>query len=236
VRVGLLTLLCLHGQGGAALAGALERAMIGKSTVVDLTRPVPHRGEGPGACPDGPVESVTRLYVPVAAPRGQRTIAQISMRDLLLNAVVVDITAKVDGRKDYRVSVRDLQAWERTHGRIPKRSMVLLRTGATSEAGAALPMQSGEAQDPAPLPGFQPSALAFLLQQREIRGVGQDTLMVHPAPAGSADTTPTGRAGTLQVENLTNLDRLPPKGAKLVIAPLRLGEDSAPARVIAILP
>jgi kynurenine formamidase len=36
--------------------------------------------------------------------------------------------------------------------------------------------------------------------------------------------------------NLTNLDRLPSKGAKLVIAPLRLEAGSAPVRVFAILP
>jgi kynurenine formamidase len=36
--------------------------------------------------------------------------------------------------------------------------------------------------------------------------------------------------------NLTNLDRLPAKGTKLVIAPLRLEAGSAPTRVIAILP
>jgi len=44
------------------------------------------------------------------------------------------------------------------------------------------------------------------------------------------------RAGKHRIEILTNLDRLPMKGAELVIASLRVEAASAPARVIAILP
>ncbi len=221
-RIGLLALLILHSQGGQALAGALERAMIGKSSVVDLTRP--SSGGAVGAS-----EPITRLHAAIGTPSEQRTVAQIPLRDLFLLAVVVDVKSMVDRQAGYRVSAEDLQAWERKHGRIPKRSLVLLRTGAPATAG-----DSGRPF--AELPGFQPAALAFLLEQREIRGVGQDGPMVQPVPPGSNDSTPPGRAGTMQVENLTNLERLPPKGAKLIIAPLRLTEDFAPARVIAILP
>ena len=235
VRIGLLALLVLHGQGGQALAGALERAMIGKSAIVDLTRPAPGGTAETGPRKPGASESTTRLYAPIGGPREKRTVAQIPLRDLFLLTVVVDVKAMVDRQGDYRVSVEDLQAWERKHGRIPKRSVVLLRTGIPATAGET-DRPRPEGPSPSALPGFQPAALAFLLQQREIRGVGQDSPMVHPVPAGSGDSTPTGRAGIMQVENLTNLDRLPPKGAKLIIAPLRLAEDSAPARVIAILP
>jgi kynurenine formamidase len=42
--------------------------------------------------------------------------------------------------------------------------------------------------------------------------------------------------GVWQLENLVNLDRLPAKGSKLVVAPLRIEATIAPARVIAILP
>jgi kynurenine formamidase len=229
-RIGLVALLVLHGQGGAALAGALERAMIGKSPIVDLTRPAPESAPGAEAHPGIPGPPVTRLYAPIGAPRGQRTVSQIPARDLLLHAVVIDISAMVARQADYRLDVEALRAWERKHGRIAKRSAVLLRAGVQADP---LPL-GGSA--PAPLPGFQPAALAFLLQQRDIRAVGQDGPMVHSAHAGPVDLAPAGRAATIQVENLTNLDRLPPKGAKVIIAPLLVAEESAPARVIAILP
>jgi kynurenine formamidase len=44
------------------------------------------------------------------------------------------------------------------------------------------------------------------------------------------------RAGKHRIESLTNLGRLPTKGAKLVFASRRVKAASAPARVIAILP
>jgi kynurenine formamidase len=47
---------------------------------------------------------------------------------------------------------------------------------------------------------------------------------------------PPLQTGKWQLVNLANLDRLPAKGTKLVIAPLRIEAGSAPARVIAILP
>ena len=142
-RVGLLALLILPGQGGQAQAGALERAMIGKSSIVDLTLP-----SSGGAA--GSAEPITRLYVAIGVPREQRTVAQIPRRDLFLLAVVVDVKDLVDRQSDYRVSAEDLQAWERKHGRIPRRSVVLLRTG--------VPAMAGEGGRPlAELPGFQPA-------------------------------------------------------------------------------
>lgn len=234
-QIGLLTLLVIHGQAGPALAGALERAMIGKSPIVDLTRPTSESAAGAGSREGAPSESVTRLYAPVGVPRGQRTVGRIPLRDLLLHAVVIDLKGRIGRRGNYRVSPEDLRAWEQKHGRIPKRSMVLLRTGASSSGGEIGRLRREE-PGPSSLPGFQPAALAFLLQQREVRGVGQDAPMVHPVSPGSGDGMPTGRAATLQLENLTNLDRLPPKGVKLIVAPMYVAEDSAPARVIAILP
>lgn len=225
--IGLAAVVLLHGQAGSALAGALERAMLGKSTVVELSRPLHETALESGASAGSDAAPITRLYAPLGAPAGRRTVAQIPARELLLQAVVIDIRTRVAADAGYGVGVKDLRTWERTHGRIPRRSMVLLRTGLDSIGG-----NEGR---PAHLPGFQPEALAFLLEQREIRGVGQDARLPEPA-AGGVGASPAGRDGPVQVENLTNLDRLPPKGAKLVVAPLRMTGESAPARVFAILP
>jgi kynurenine formamidase len=228
IRIGSLTALLIYGQEGTALAGALERAMLGKSLTVELSHPLPDEKATIGSA-----EPVTRLYIPLGSPPGQRTISRIPLRELLLHAVVIDIRTKVRGTRDYRVGVEDLLAWEQRNGRIPKRSMVLLRTGAApkGEGAGQLPDASGPEG-----PGFSPAAMALLVQQREIGGVGQDSRMVEPPPPGPADAITAGRTGTLQLEYLINLDRLPPKGAKLIVAPLRTEEESAPARVIAILP
>jgi kynurenine formamidase len=208
--------------------------MLGKSLTVDLSHPLADEKATTGSAERRPPEPVTRLYLPLGSPPGQRTISQIPLRELLLHAVVIDIRTKVRETRDYRVGVEDLLAWERRYGRIPKRSMVLLRTGAAAPRGegAGHPPDASGPEGP----GFGPAALALLVQQREIGGVGQDSRMVDPPPPGPADAAVAGRIGTFQLEHLINLDRLPPKGAKLIVAPLRTEEESAPTRVIAILP
>jgi len=73
--------------------------------------------------------------------------------------------------------------------------------------------------------------------EREIRGVGLDAFSREVTPGNPGEEARALlHAGKWQLVNLTNLDQLPAKGAKLVIAPLRIETGSAPARVIAILP
>jgi len=216
---GLAAAVILQGQGSIALAGALERAMLGKSAVVELSHPLAETALESGSREGAVLAPVTRLHAPDGVLPRQRTVAEIPARELLFQAVVIDVKAPGDPQSDPAVGVEELQGWERTHGRIPRRSMVLLRTGSRAAAGS---------RPPAPL--LLPAALAFLIQQREVRGLGQDAPLIDAA-AGSG-----GRPGAMRVENLTNLDRLPPKGAKLVVAPLRMTGGSAPARVFAILP
>ena len=57
-----------------------------------------------------------------------------------------------------------------------------------------------------------------------------------PSVAAGDAPAPIVPPGAWLIENLANLDRLPIKGAKLIVAPLRLEAAYASARVIAILP
>jgi kynurenine formamidase len=239
-------------------AGALERAMLGKSAVVDLTQivngPQPVVGGDEGqARPDAPGEAeragaaprlplpgdlITHLNLPASLVRGRPTVAQIPVRDLLVHAVLVDIAAKVAQAVDYQATVQDLQAWERRNGRIPKGSVVLLHTGWSRRWGDAGRYLNLDAQGVPRVPGFSSDAVTFLVRERDIPGVGLDSWSAG-VPHGSGDgdgAHPLLQAGKWELVNLTNLDRLPAKGTKLVIAPLRLEAGSAPTRVIAILP
>ena len=258
VEVFPLVLLLLALQAKQAAAGALERAMLGKSAVVDLTHAWDGRqpsGGGPEhARPESqsdaertntaprplqPDDLVTHLNLPASVVRGRPTAAQIPARDLFAHAVLVDIAARVAQRADYRVTVEDLLAWERRNGRIPKGSVVLLNTGWSRRWGDPARYLNLDAQGVPRVPGFSANAITFLVSERDIRGVGLDTwgADVPPGTHGAdTETRPLLQAGKWQLVNLTNLDRLPAKGTKLVIAPLRLEAGSAPARVIAILP
>ncbi len=260
VQTPLIAVLFLFVQVESAVAGALERAMLGKSQVVDLSQaqiesaPVVGAQEHPR--PEGMGEKerneptpripttgelVTCLYLPSTVLKGLPTVAQIPTRDLLAHAVVVDIAPRVAQTADYRLSVEDLRAWERRNGRIPKASMVLFHTGWARRWSASDPARylNLDLQGVPRVPGISPEGIAFLLNERDIRGVGLDSWVPEVVPgfsSGEDGRRPLLSAGKWQLVNLTNLDRLPAKGIKLVIAPLRVDAGAAPARVIAILP
>jgi kynurenine formamidase len=255
-----------------AAAGALERAMLGKSQVVDLTHAVdlthgmderslslpaappqvppeagqerprseePAGGDRHGALPRAsvPADLTTHLDLPVTVEKGRTTVAEIPVRDLLVHAVLVDVSAKVAQRDDYQVTAEDLRAWERRNGRIPKMSVVLLRTGWSRRWEDRMRYLNLDPQGVPRVPGFSLEALRFLVGEREIRGVGLDAFSPEVTPGNPGEEARALlHAGKWQLVNLTNLDQLPAKGAKLVIAPLRIETGSAPARVIAILP
>jgi kynurenine formamidase len=251
----MLALVMLLGQARPALAGALERAMLGKAAIVDLThvmvdhapsptgpeRPRPEPGEGnrPVSGPHAamPGDFVTHLDVPTVGSKSKTSVADISPRELLVQAVVLDIAAKVVQGTDYRASVEDLQSWERRNGRIPKQAMVLLYTGWSKRWSDPARYANIDPQGVPRVPGFSAAALAFLVNDREVRGVGLDAFSPEESQAGGGDDARgVLLAGKLQLENLTNLERLPAKGVKLMIMPLRVEGGSAPARVFAILP
>ena len=207
-----LALLLLFLRVAPAAAGALERAMLGKSQVVDLTQAQTepaHAGKvQEGARPEGPGEGernntprhipptgqlVTHLDLPSSVLRGKPTIAQIPARDLLAYAVVVDVTARVSRAADYRVTTEDLQVWERRNGRIPRGSMVLLNMGWGRRWNGNDPARyvNLDPQGMPHVPGISPAAITFLLNEREIRGVGFDSWVPEAAPgaSGNGDAT-----------------------------------------------
>lgn len=229
--------------------------MLGKAVIVDLTHVLGDRalspagqdpsrqepGEGnrpvPGPRAAMPGDLVTHLHVPMAGLKTKPTVAQISPRELLVQAIVLDIAAKVAQGADYRASVEDLKSWERRNGRIPKQALVLLHTGWSKRWSDPARYLNLDPQGVARVPGFSAAALAFLVNDRDVRGVGFDAFTPEGSQAnGGDDARASLLAGKFQLENLTNLDRLPAKGGKLMIMPLRVEGGSAPARVIAILP
>jgi kynurenine formamidase len=253
----LLAVILILFQAEQAAGGALERAMLGKSQIVDLTHPVAEPASlpagqeraRPGALGEGEASSSpqrlpssaelgTHLFLPAIVLKGKPTVATMPPRDLLAQAVVVDIVAKAAALAEYRVTPEDFQAWERRHGRIPKGSVVLVHTGWGRRWNDPARYMNLDAQGVARVPWISTAAATFLVGGREIRGVGLDSYVPEGMTGqGGADATrQLLHAGKWQLANLANLDRLPPKGAKLVVAPLRLDAGSAPVRVIAILP
>lgn len=182
----------------------------------------------------------THLDSPIHFAEGKATLDQIPVANLIAPAVVVDVTAACARNSDYRVTAADLNAWEKQHGQIPQRSILLVRTGwAKFWPDKKKYLGTDKAGDIANLhfPGVGEDA-ARLLATRKVLALGIDTASMDYGPSKDfiAHQVLNG-AGIYGLENVANLDRLPATGAVLIALPMKIkGGSGGPARIVAILP
>ncbi|WP_193194146.1 cyclase family protein [Nostoc sp. MG11] len=165
-------------------------------------------------------------------------IDQYPAQSLVIPAVVIDIRQAAIVNPDYALTIADVLVWEEQYGEIPAGNAVLLYTGWQEKWFDKNAFFSQDAEGIMHFPGFSSDATRFLLNERQISGVGIDTHGVDP---GKDNSFITNRLVLEQprivLENLTNLDQLPPKGTTLVIGVLRLQNGSgSPAGVLALVP
>ncbi|MBA2277767.1 MAG: cyclase family protein [Chloroflexia bacterium] len=149
---------------------------------------------------------------------------------------VIDISRRADADPDTAVSRDDLLAWEAVNGQLPAGAFVAMSSGwAARIANPASYINLGADGVPH-FPGFDLEAAEFLLDEREIVGIGVDTLSQDPGNSTDFAThVAILGAGKYGIENLNNLDALPPSGATVIIgAPKHLGASGGPARVFAV--
>ena len=179
----------------------------------------------------------THLDAPAHFAEGKRTIAQLPADELLVDAVVIDIKAKVKADPDYRLSANDIDDWEAGHGEIPFGSLVIANTGWHKRFTEPQKYINQDAEGVMHFPGFGKDA-AQLLLERDVAGIGIDTLSIDHGPSKGfeAHKVMLG-ADKYQLENLANLDALPPTGARVIIGVLPVVEGTqAQARVLALVP
>jgi len=142
--------------------------------------------------------------------------------------------------EDFLLTREAVQAWEGVHGKIPAGAWLLLRTDWSKRQGRAAFLNARD--DGAHSPGFQPDCVRFLAQERDVLGVGVETVGTDAGQAATFDppfpahTIMQGN-GKFGLASLCNLDQLPPTGAIVVAAPLKIVNGSgSPLRVLALTP
>ena len=124
--------------------------------------------------------------------------------------MVIDIADRAARDPDTVVTVEDLRAFERRHGRIPRDAAVLMYSGWGAKVGDPDAYRGTDAAGMLHFPGFSADACEWLLRRRGIRSLGVDTLSIDPGNSTTFDThlilTGADRYG---LENLANLDRIP---------------------------
>ena len=185
----------------------------------------------------------THLDAPVHFAEGRQSVDEIPLERFFGPAVVVDVTTQSEANADYQVTVADLAAAEREDGRIPKYGILLIRTGfsrrwpdAASYMGTA---ERGEAAVPKlHFPGLHPDAARWIIANRPVRAIGIDTASIDYGQSTLFESHRVLYAVNLPAfENLTALDRLPPRGAFIVALPMKIaGGTGAPLRAVAVVP
>lgn len=91
-------------------------------------------------------------------------------------------------------------------------------------------------------PGFHQGVSRLLAEERDVAGVSVETIGTDGGQAGNFDSpfpnhSITHGAGKLGLASLRNLEQLPPTGALLIAAPLKIvGGSGSPLRVLALTP
>ncbi len=191
-------------------------------------------GEHTGTHFDAPVHWVTGKDLP------DNTTDTIPVERFVGPACVIDVREQVAADPDFLLTIDALDAWEQKHGVIPARSWVLLCTGWSERDGREAFLNIGE--DGPHSPGFHVDTVRRLAGDRDVLGVGVETVGTDAGQAGGFDPPfPTHTlmqgSGKFGLASLCNLDQLPPTGALVVAAPLKVvGGSGSPLRVLALAP
>jgi kynurenine formamidase len=191
-----------------------------------------HLGEHTGTHFDAPVHWITGKDLP------DNCCDSIPAKRFVGPACVIDVTKEVEKNNDFLLMPEHVTAWEASHGRIPADSWVLLRTDWSKRADAASFLNV--AADGPHSPGFHQTTSELLAHDRDVLGVGVETVGTDAGQAGMFDPpfpnhTIMHGAGKFGLASLRNLDQLPATGAVVIAAPLRIVNGSgSPLRVLAI--
>lgn len=179
----------------------------------------------------------THLDAPAHFAAGGWTVEQIPAERLIRPLVVVNVRTKAMHNPDYEVTVQDIAEWEQRNGDIPSGAVVMAYTGWEDYWGSQKQYRNVQADGLPHFPGFALDAVKFLVKTRNVVGLGIDTMSVDK---GATTTYPihqfTARSGVYHLENVAGLGTVPPAGATIVVAPIKLEHGSgAPVRLLAIV-
>ena len=191
-------------------------------------------GEHTGTHFDAPVHWVTGKDL------ANNTTDTLPPRMFVGPACVIDVSKESAAYNDFILTREHVLAWEGEHGKIAPGSWLLLRTDWSKRTSRDEFLNADENGPHSP--GFHPDCVRFLAHERDVLGVGVETVGTDAGQAGSFDPPFPAHnimhgSGRLGLASLANLDKLPPTGAVVIAAPLKIVNGSgSPVRVLALVP
>jgi kynurenine formamidase len=188
-----------------------------------------------------PEHGGTHLDAPLHFAANARSTADIPLEQLIAPAVVLDIHSQAARDRNYRLTAADVDAFERAHGRIAPGTIVLVRSGWSRfwpNRREYLGDDRKGADARLSFPGIGEDAARILVEDRRVAVLGIDTASIDYGPSTDFIAHRIGAArGVPNLENLTSLDKLPPRGAIVIALPIKIdGGSGGPVRVAALVP
>lgn len=159
------------------------------------------------------------------------TMDELPLEQMILPLIVLDDTPYLAKDPNHAFSLADLQAWEKKNGRIPSGSFVALRTDMYKDWGS-----NPERFKRSPFPAWAFETIKFLYEERGVAATGHESMDTDTTDKMDSETYLL-RHGHYQIEIMANLDKVPPKGALIVVTWPKVRRGLGfPARAFAILP
>lgn len=164
----------------------------------------------------------------------------LPVRRLIAPVNVIDCSAEAAADPGFLLDVPHIDAWEAEHGEIGAGEWVVMRTDWDRFAGDEAAFLNAGPQGPL-TPGPTADAIRHLVA-KGIVGWGTQCIGTDAGAAGGMDPPFPAHnllhaAGRYGLASLASLDRLPPKGAILIAAPLKIeGGTGSPIRALALVP
>ena len=179
--------------------------------------------------------SGTHMDAPGHFVSGGRLAPEITLEELLVPAAVIDISGRAARDPDASVEVRDLVRFEKRYGRIPRNAVVFMYSGWERRVDDPAAYKNAGPDGTYHFPGFGIDAVEWLLDKRDITGIGVDTLSLDVGESTTFEVHVTLLgADKYGLENVANLAAIPARGAKVFVGLVPWQEGSGgPCRVFA---
>jgi kynurenine formamidase len=173
----------------------------------------------------------THVDPPAHFAEDGKTMDEIPLKQMILPLIVLDDTPYLGKDENHAFSVADLMAWEKKHGRVPRGSFVALRTDMYKDWDT-----NPERFKRQPFPAWAFETIKFLYEQRGVTATGHEAMDTDTTDKMESETYLL-QHGHYQIEVMANLDKMPAKGALIVVTWPKVKQGLGfPARAFAILP
>ncbi|OCG07733.1 cyclase [Gilliamella sp. wkB178] len=189
-----------------------------------------------------PSQYGTHIDAPIHFVPNTRYLHELELHELVLPLIVIDQSQRAQRDPNFSLSKEDVIAFEQEHGQIEAGSFVALRTDWSKRWPSQSAMENKDVDGNNQIPGWGMDALQFLFEDRKIKAIGHETFDTDSAKEFRKNQALKGEyyvleQDTYQIELMTNLDKLPTKGAVIFNIVAKPNQASGfPVRSFAILP